>query len=138
MNEGVFLDAAALYALFDAADGRHETAAHAWNVLLQSDAPLHTSNYVVVELSAVVQRRLGVAAVDALNTYVLPWVHVVWVDETFHARGAAGLLAARRRDLSLVDCTSFAVMRSLGLRRVFTLDVHFAEQGFEVVPAVTA
>ena len=46
----------------------------------------------------------------------------------------AGLLSARRQDLSLVDCTSFAVMRSLGLRRAFTLDPHFAEQGCEVVP----
>jgi predicted nucleic acid-binding protein len=33
-----------------------------------------------------------------------------------------------------VDCVSFEVMRRLGIRRAFTLDEHFREQGFEVVP----
>jgi predicted nucleic acid-binding protein len=43
-------------------------------------------------------------------------------------------LTAHRRGLSLVDCTTFEVMRNLGLTRAFTLDPHFAEQGFEVIP----
>ena len=134
MNEGVFLDASALYALFDAGDTSHDVAAEGWDALLRSDSPLHTTNYVVVELAAVLQKRLGVLAVDALNTYVLPWVHIVWIEEALHAQGVAGLLTAGRRDLSLVDCASFAVMRRLGLRRAFTLDAHFGEQGFEVSP----
>jgi predicted nucleic acid-binding protein len=135
MNEGVFLDASALYAVFDAGDTSHETAARAWDELLRSDAPLHTINYVALELAAVLQRRLGVDAVDALTTYVLPLVNVIWVDDALHAQGTAGVLAARRRDLSLVDCTSFAAMRRLGLHTVFSLDTHFAEQGFTVLPA---
>jgi uncharacterized protein len=135
MNEGVFLETSGLFAVFHAEDARHQAAATTWDDLLRSDSPLHTSSYVLLELTALMHRRLGVDAVDALHTYVLPWVHVVWIDEGLHARGLSGLLAARRRDLSLVDCTSFAVMRSLGLRRVFTLDPHFVEQGFEVVPA---
>lgn len=132
-DEGVFLDASALYAVFDAGDIAHETAARAWSELVQSDTPLHTTDYVALELSAVLQRRLGVEAVDALNKFVLPWVHVVWVDESLHAQGMAGVLAARRRDLSLVDCTSFTAMRRLGLRKAFSLDPHFSEQGFEPV-----
>jgi predicted nucleic acid-binding protein len=130
---GAFLDASALYALFDADDAQHRTAARGWNELLSSDDPLHTTNYVVLELSAVLQRRLGVDAVDALATYLLPWVHVLWIDEALHAQAVAGVLAARRGDLSLVDCASFAAMRGLGLRRAFTLDPHFAEQGFIAV-----
>ena len=43
-------------------------------------------------------------------------------------------LAARRRDLSLVDVVSFLVMRREGLTRAFTLDPHFSEQGFECIP----
>ena len=133
MNEGVFVETSALYAVFHAEDQMHETAARAWEEILRADAPLHTSSYVLIELTALLQRRLGIDAVDALYTSVVPWVHVVWVDEVMHARGAAGLLAARRRDLSLCDCVSFAVMRSLGLRKVFSLDPHFAEQGLELI-----
>jgi predicted nucleic acid-binding protein len=131
---GIYLETSGLYALFDADDSVHQAAARAWEDLLRSEAPLHTCSYVLVELSALLQTRLGVDAVDALGTHVLPWVNVQWVDAPLHAQAVAGLLAARRRDLSLVDCASFAAMRRHGLRRVFTFDRHFAEQGFETLP----
>ena len=131
---GAYVDTSGLYAVFDADDSVHSVAAQRWQGLLDSNASLHTCSYVLVELSALLQRRLGVGAVDALQTYVLPWVNVLWVDEALHAQAMAGLLAARRHDLSLVDCAGFAAMRRLGLRRVFTFDEHFAEQGFGVVP----
>jgi predicted nucleic acid-binding protein len=35
--------------------------------------------------------------------------------------------------LSLTDCVSFAVIRRLGLRKVFCFDRHFQEQGIEIV-----
>jgi uncharacterized protein len=134
LEAGVFLDTSALYATFDVRDSSHERASEAWRRLVQADAPLHCSDYVVVELTALLQTRLGIAAVDAMSAHVLPWVNLVWVDKGLHAQGTAALLAARRRELSLVDCISFAAMRSLGLRTVFTLDPHFAEQGFTVLP----
>jgi len=132
---GVFLDTSALFAVFDGDDAGHLAATGAWKELLSSDAALHTSNYVIVELTALLQRRLGVPAVDALGTYVMPWVQVSWIDNALHAQAAAGLLAAGRRDLTLVDCASFTLMRKLGLRRAFTLDGHFVEQGFVVLSA---
>lgn len=130
MSEGVFLDTSALYAVFHAEDMCHQRAAEVWGELIRSDAPLHTSSHVLLELVSLLERRLGVSAVEVLTTHVLPWVHVVWIDEKLHVQGTAALLAAQRRDVSLTDCTSFAVMRSLGLRKVFTLDQHFFEQGF--------
>jgi predicted nucleic acid-binding protein len=134
----VYLDTSALYAVFDADDRAHEATARAWEELLSADASLHTSSYVLVETMALLQRRLGVAAVGAFTTFVLPWVRITWIDESLHAQAAAGLLAAGRSDLTLVDCAGFVLMRRLGLRTAFALDRHFAEQGFEVVPARTA
>lgn len=135
MSEPVFLDTSGLYAVFDGDDSSHQASAEAWNALLASEASLHTSNYVLVELTALLQRRLGSAAVEALAGYVLPWVRVEWVDERVHEQALAGLLAVRRRDLSLVDSASFVIMRRSGIRRALTVDRHFAQQGFEVIPA---
>jgi predicted nucleic acid-binding protein len=131
---GVYLDTSALYALFDSSDASHASAAQAWQRLIAGDTPLHTSNYVLLELSALLQSRLGLGAAGAFETHVLPWVNVQWVDSALHAQAIAGVLTARRRDLSLTDCASFAAMRRMGLRRAFTFDRHFAEQGFEILP----
>jgi len=35
-----------------------------------------------------------------------------------------------RRDVSLVDYTTFEVMRREGIRQAFAFDPHFAEAGF--------
>lgn len=43
------------------------------------------------------------------------------------------MLVAGRRDLSLVDCSSFVTMRRLGIKKAFALDEHFREQGFELL-----
>ena len=34
---------------------------------------------------------------------------------------------------TIVDCASFAIMRSQGIRRALTFDVHFSEAGFEIL-----
>jgi predicted nucleic acid-binding protein len=134
MKDPVFLDTSGLYAVFDGDDSTHPAVAEAWRTIVDGGGPLHTSSYVLVELAALVQRRLGLAAVDALTTFVMPWVRVAWVDGQVHDQAVAALLAAGRRDLSLVDCASFVLMRRLGIRNVLAADRHFAEQGFTVVP----
>lgn len=131
-----FVDTSALLALLDADEERHAAAADAWRDLLLADEPLLTSNYVLVECFALAQRRLGMAAARALEEDLLPVVGVHWIDATDHAAAVESFLTAARRGLSLVDCTSFRVMRRLRLRRAFAFDMDFLEQGFEVVPAI--
>jgi len=58
---------------------------------------------------------------------------IFWVDAPVHESAVDAVLSANRRELSLVDCVSFLVMRKRGLKKVFTFDRHFAEQGFEVL-----
>ena len=51
-----------------------------------------------------------------------------------HERAVAALLTAGDRDLSLVDCVSFEVMRRSGLDTAFAFDEGFTKQGFRVTP----
>jgi predicted nucleic acid-binding protein len=46
----------------------------------------------------------------------------------------AALLTANRRELSLVDCVSFEVMRRRDITSAFAIDTDFSKQGFTVVP----
>lgn len=130
----VFVDTSALYALLDRNDRFHEDARVTWTELLSDATALMTSNYVLVETFALVQRRLGMEAVRGCADRLLPVVETVWIADDDHETALGALLAADRRDLSLVDCASFSVMRRSGIRRVFAFDPHFAEQGFELVP----
>ncbi|HUG64660.1 MAG TPA: hypothetical protein VMK83_05530 [Gaiellaceae bacterium] len=43
-------------------------------------------------------------------------------------------LAASTGHLSLVDARSFEVMRTRGITSAFTLDQHFADAGFDLIP----
>jgi predicted nucleic acid-binding protein len=130
----VFVDTSALYAYADRDDDQHENVLRAWDGLEQAGVPQITSNYVLTEASAVIQGRLGMAAVQDFLVAIVPVLGIQWVDRETHDAAVAALLSANRRDLSLVDCVSFEVMRRLGIRRAFTVDEHFREQGFEVVP----
>jgi predicted nucleic acid-binding protein len=130
----VFVDTSALLAVLDADESSHRRCAAAWTRLVSDDEVLMTSSYVVVEVFALVQRRLGLDAVRVLETSVMPLIQVLWVDSAIHRRAVSALLAASRKKLSLVDCTSFEVMREHGIKIAFTLDRHFSAQGFEKVP----
>jgi predicted nucleic acid-binding protein len=127
----VFVDTSALFAVLDADDQNHERAERAWANLLTQEIELICTNYVLVETSALVQHRLGMEAVRVLQEDVVPVLRVEWVDKNAHNAGVTALLIAARRQLSLVDCVSFDTMRRLGIRRAFTFDRHFIEQGFE-------
>jgi predicted nucleic acid-binding protein len=129
-----FVDTSALIALLDGSESEHTACARAWRKLLADDESLVTSSYVLVETYALAQRRLGIDAVRTLTTDYVPLLAVDWIDETVHGAGLASLLTANRRELSLVDCVSFEIMRRRDISRAFTLDADFAKQGFNVAP----
>jgi predicted nucleic acid-binding protein len=130
----VFVDTSGLLAAFDTNEERHEAAKAMWLELLAGTERLVTTNYVLVETLALVQKRYGMEAVRLIAGTALPALHVIWVDEDLHRAAFRAVLEENRRKLSLVDCVGFEAMARRNLSRVFTLDHHFAEQGFEVLP----
>jgi predicted nucleic acid-binding protein len=130
----LFVDTSGLLAVLDADDLRHPEAEAAWRQILTSDDDLVSTNYVLVEPLALVQRRLGMEAVRAVEGDIVPVLEIEWLDAEIHHRAMQALLTASRRRLSLVDCTSFEVMKKRGIARAFALDSHFAEHGFDLLP----
>ncbi|MDO8673144.1 MAG: PIN domain-containing protein [Dehalococcoidia bacterium] len=130
----VFIDTSAFCALINAKDVNHDAASGAWQVLGEQGEMLCTSNYVLVETIAVLTRQLGLEALRDFHIRFVPVLEVHWIDEPIHRLAMAALLTAGRRQLSLVDCTSFEVMRRLGLETAFVFDPHFGEQGFSCIP----
>lgn len=134
----LFVDTSALLAIIDADQERHSEVARVWYELLDRERVLFTSNYVLVETFALVQRRLGLDATRELASVVVPLLQPLWVEEAIHSAAVASLVAAGRRQLSLVDCASFELMRRNGLTEALALDRDFAEQGFNLLPDPSA
>ncbi|HHT9124587.1 MAG TPA: type II toxin-antitoxin system VapC family toxin [Candidatus Brocadiia bacterium] len=130
----VFVDTSALLAVLDADDRNHKSARETWKDLISRDELLVCTNYVLIETFALVQHRLGMSAVRTFQDDICPVLIVEWVDESTHRAGVTGVLTALRKNLSLVDCVSFVVMRRLGIKSAFVFDPHFKEQGFSCIP----
>jgi predicted nucleic acid-binding protein len=129
----VFVDTSAIFAFLDADDDRHAAAVEIWGRLALRSEQLVTQSYIVVESSALIQRRLGWEALRDFLEVIVPLFAIVWIDESLQAAASAALLTSGKRGLSLVDCASFEVMRRTGVRTFFAYDAHFAEMGFETV-----
>lgn len=128
-----FVDTSAVYALLDRDADEHGEAAATFYRLIDAE-PLLTHSYVVVEAEALARGRLGLSAArDFLDRLLAP-IEIHWVDRDTHAAAVAALLAAGRRELSLVDCVSFEVMRRLAISTAFAFDRDFARAGFRTVP----
>jgi predicted nucleic acid-binding protein len=130
----VFIDTSAFYAVVDRSDQNHARARAVWTEINQAGAVLLTTNYVVLEISVLLQSRLGLPALRAFQEDVIPVLQIVWITEPRHKAGLEAVLAASRRKLSIVDCVSFQTMREYAIRRAFCFDLHFREQGFEILP----
>ncbi|NSW57724.1 MAG: PIN domain-containing protein [Armatimonadetes bacterium] len=129
----IFVDTSALLAVMSNDDANHPRIKPLWDRCMDSGGTLVTTNYVVLELHALVQRRFGMAGIALLDGVFLPALSVHWVTREEHELAGAAVTISNRRDLSLVDCVSFVVMREMGIGTAFTLDAHFEEQGFEVM-----
>lgn len=129
----VVVDTSAFLALLDASEKNHEQARRIWAQLVEQEALLFCTSFVLVETAALVQNRLGLSQLRAFHENVFPFLRVLWVDSSLYNAGMTTLLTANRRRLSLVDCVTFAAMGQTGLNSAFAFDAHFSEQGFDVL-----
>jgi predicted nucleic acid-binding protein len=83
----LFVDTSALYALMDRDDRNHARATRFWSTVSVAE-PLLTHNYVLVETSALVQRRLGMEALHVLVDELTLPISTVFVDQAVHAGGS--------------------------------------------------
>jgi len=126
----VFVDTSGFYAALDGSDPNHGSALVLFEEAGRADWHLVSHNYVVHEMWAVAQARLGWKAVETWSRLLLPRCEIIWVDEALHATAAARSRQAKARRLSLTDCVSFELMGREHLREALAYDEHFVAEGF--------
>lgn len=131
----LFVDTSAWFAFANRADPDHK------NVAALIDAfkgRLVTSNFVFDETVTLCLYRLGHAAAERVGQALRDGGQVDLVRVAPEDEAVAWKLFRERRDkqYSFTDCTSFALMRRLGLKAAAALDDDFAGEGFEQLPLV--
>jgi predicted nucleic acid-binding protein len=130
----IYLDTSAILAILYDNDAAHQKASEKWLEIARQGDEVICNNYVFIEAFSLLQRRYGLEKARALQEQIEPLISISWVDEDLHETAVNLTLTANRRNLSVVDCSSFETMRRLGIETVFTFDEHFKERGFQVVP----
>ena len=134
----LLVDTSAFYALADRGDGNHAAARRALGRFATSERELVTTTYVFDETVTLVRGRLGHKAAVSMGERLLAsgWCRLLEVSSEL--RRSAWDIFVRHSDqvFSFTDCTSFAVMRAMGLSEAFTFDRQdFGAAGFVTVPA---
>lgn len=134
MVNKVFLDTSFFKGFVDEGDDFHNRAVKMYEKMSLERDVLVTSNFVLDETITLVRVRCGVERVRDLREVLvrldpLKIFRVTALDE----KEAWDWFWNDWSKLSYTDCTSFAVMRRLGIRKVATFDDHFAKAGFKAM-----
>jgi predicted nucleic acid-binding protein len=133
MSRWLFVDTSAWLARMVPPEAGHGAIVSALDA---SQGRLLTTNFVIDELITLTLKRYGHSAAlqlaDGLTSGDVVDVHRVTADDE---RDALELFRERPdQRYAFTDCTSFVVMRRLGIDTVVTLDGDFRREGFTVLP----
>ena len=132
----VFADSSGFIAAFDVRDGAHAKTAAAWRQIAKARERLVTTRLVLAETVTYLRRRGGWECSRLAGSSILqsPLIEIVGLEPEQLAAAWREFVRNPDPKLSLCDAASFIVMRDRALRRALTLDRHFRDAGFEVVP----
>jgi predicted nucleic acid-binding protein len=127
-----FVDTSAWFAAACASDPDHARVSAA----LTREQRLVTSNFVLDETVTLCAAKLGHSVARRVGALLLDTDEVDLVRLTASDELKAWQLMLDRADkrYSFTDCTSFVLMRRLGIEVAIALDEHFRQEGFEVLP----
>lgn len=131
----IFIDTSAIIAFMNKDDEFYDDSFKIFSKLLEERSKIVCSNYILLETMVILKNRIGIEAIKVLKNDVLPVIKICWIDEDIHNFCVNTQIAADRKKVSLVDYTSFEIMRRLNIRQVFTFDNHFKDMGFEILKA---
>lgn len=131
--DDIFVDSSAYFAI---ADKRTLEGDEIVSLLSDSGASFVTTNLVLAETVSLITKRIGkhkaIEAVEKILSSRL--TQMVHIDVDIQNEGWQLFKKYKDKDFDLIDAASFVVCKKRGIREILTLDRHFAQMGFKVIP----
>jgi len=130
----LFVDTSAWYALNDRDDQYQKQAVEKLSRIKSERVELITSDYIFDESVTLISLRVGHSKAVTFGDAIMKSRVASMVLVSDDVRLAAFELFRKYadKDLSFTDCTSFALMKRLKLKKAFTFDSHFQQVGLEM------
>ncbi len=129
----LFVDTGAFYALADRRDPAHDRARRFYATC---DRPLLTTDFVFAETMSLLTKRIGKEIAVRFGAGIRGSARLRIDEVAPEVRERAWSLFSTQLDkgYDLIDCTSFALMGSLGVEEAFGFDRHFVQFGLRLLP----
>ncbi|SRR5258708_26316311 len=134
----LFVDTAGWGYYLDSKDPRYTVVDAFIRQTVKARRHLVTTNYILTELVVLLSSRYHrprqkvITAINAIKAE--PMVEIIHIDQTLDNEAWRLLEARLDKEWSLVDASSFVVMKRYGITQVLTTDHHFTQAGFIRVP----
>jgi predicted nucleic acid-binding protein len=132
MAREVFVDSSGLYALSDHRDPLQKKTRGCVTQLVRTGTVLIVTDYVVDEACTLAKTRAGAYGAMRLLNIVerSDAFRMAWIGEERFTATKAYFRKHADHGYSFTDCSSFVVMRELGISDALTTDRHFVAAGF--------
>ncbi|MEI3651326.1 MAG: PIN domain-containing protein [Dolichospermum lemmermannii FEM_B0920] len=137
MKNIYFLDTSYILALEIKNEYAHHQVIQNWSNLAISKPFLVTTTYVFDEIVTFLNsRNLHHKAVEIGNQLLeSPDIELVEIDQVLFNEGWEYFQKYQDKSYSLTDCLSFIVMQDRKISTALTLDNHFRQAGFKILPS---
>ena len=134
-KDSVFVDTSAFKALMDKGDDFYDKAEVIWRGFVKNEVKLSTSNFILDESYTLLRVRRNLETAKLLKKFLINSevpIKIVRVTAKDEVEAWKWFIKDWSK-LSFTDCVSFAVMKRIGVKKVFSFDRHFARAGFKLV-----
>jgi predicted nucleic acid-binding protein len=137
MKNTYFLDTSYIIALEIKNEDNHQFVLHNWQTLATSQPFLVTTTYIFDEVVTFLNsRKLHQKAVEIGNRLLeSPDIELIEINQNLFNQGWQYFQKYQDKSYSLTDCLSFIVMENRQIYTALTLDNHFQQAGFNILPA---
>ena len=133
MNE-IYVDTSGWASLADVSEPFYEKAKEIYAAAIQNRRRLVTTNYVLAELVALMTSPMRFhrpRIIEFINGIKQsPFFDIIHIDKDLDAKSWDLLSNRADKNWSLVDCSSFVLMRENNILEALTTDHHFEQAGF--------
>lgn len=128
----VFVDTSAFVAIYDNSDDRHLEAIQILQRIRDKRIKMFVTDYVLSETLTTAFARSGHDKAVVVGEFILNSrvVEFTWLERAVKLQAWDYFKRHADKDYSFTDCTSFVVMKEVGIKYFFAFDEHFAQAGF--------